>query len=171
MAKSNITVISLLKKPKEEFAKVLADKLEMCYVDTDDLMDFENISMKEILDTLGPKYYNKIEAKTIETVATYENSVITTGTGSIFATNNLDIVKKHSLVLYLQINFKVYKKYKNVDATEINKAKLIMDEMVFAERDKLYCSSADIVVDASSLKTKKVLKKAIKAIKKYYAKK
>lgn len=169
MAKSNITVIALLKKIKKEFAKMLADKLDMCYVDTDDIMDYENSSMQEVLNTLGTKYYEKVETKTIESVSSYENSVITTGTGSIFATNNLNKIKETSLILYLQVNFKVYKKIKNIDATEINKSKLIMDEIVFAERDKLYCSSADIIIDASSLKTKKILKKAINEIKKYYS--
>ena len=142
----------------------------MCFINTDLVIKNSYSSYEEILDNFGSKYFDKIEKETLKTVETSENSVIVTSTESIFSQENIDIVKKHSLIIYFQINFKVFKKIKNVDATDINKTRLIMNEIVFSERDKLYCQNADIVVDASSLKIKKVLKNAIKAIKNYFKK-
>lgn len=168
MSKSNIVVVCLIKDIKNQFSHLLADKLEMCFVSTDDMFAKEEGGIKEVLDNFGSKYYENIEKQTLSAIKNFENTVAVSNAPTLFSEANLKKIKNNCLVLYYQINFKVFKKIKNESVTESNKAKLIMDEIVFAERDKLYCQNADIVVDGSSLKPKKVLKKAVKAIKNYY---
>ena len=168
MAKSNIVVVCLIKEVKEQFASTLADKLEMCYISTDNLFAKEEGGIKEVLDNFGSKYYEKIEKQTLNEIKNFENTVVVSNAPTLFSQENLKKIKNNCLILYLQINFKVFKKIKNENVADFNKAKLIMDEIVFAERDKLYCQNADIVVDGSSLKLKKAMKKAVKGIKNYY---
>lgn len=168
MAKSNIVVVCLIKNVKEQFASALAEKLEMCFVSTDDMFQKEEGGVKELLDNFGSKYFENIEKQTLSAIKNFENTVVVSNAPTLFSQENLKKIKNNCLILYLQINFKVFKKIKNENLTEANRAKLIMDEIVFAERDKLYCQNADIVVDGSSLKLKKAIKKAVKGIKSYY---
>lgn len=168
MSKSNIIVVCLVKEIKKQFAMLLADKLEMCFVSTDDMFAKEEGGLKELIDNFGSKYYDNIEKQTLGAIKNFENTVVVSNAPTLFSEENLKQIKKNSLILYYQINSKVFKKIKNEIVTPTNKSKLIMDEIVFAERDKLFCQNADVVVDGSSLKPKKVLNKAIKGIKNYY---
>ena len=168
MIKPNIVVVCLNKNVKEQFASSLAEKLEMCFMRTDDMFEKEEGGLKELLDNFGSKYYEKIEKQTLDAIKNFENTVVVSNAPTLFSQENLKKIKNNCLVLYLQINFKVFKKIKNETLVDGARSKLIMDEIVFFERDKLYCQNADIVVDGSSLKLKNALKKATKGIKNYY---
>lgn len=168
MSKSNIIVVCLVKDVKAQFAALLAEKLEMCFINIDDMFAGEEGGIKEVIDNFGSKYYETIEKQTLGAIKNFENTVAVSNAPTLFSEANLKKIKNNSLILYYQINSKVFKKIKNEITTPTNRSRLIMDEIVFAERDKLFCQNADVVVDGSSLKPKKVLNKAIKAIKNYY---
>jgi len=150
----------------KNIAKILADKLEMFYVDFAELLEYELVDSGNIITALGKrdgnKYISGIEQKLIKTVNEYENTIITINPVKLFSAKNSAAFKKSSFLVYLQVapNIMANKAEETGDKTE--------PELIgagFSERDKLYVTNSDIVIDCTKLKEKKAVKLLIKELK------
>ena len=93
MSKSNIIVVCLVKEIKKQFAMLLADKLEMCFVSTDDMFAKEEGGLKELIDNFGSKYYDNIEKQTLGAIKNFENTVVVSNAPTLFSEENLKQIK------------------------------------------------------------------------------
>ena len=75
--KSNITFIALNNSFKKNIAKQLAEKLEMFYIDINELINYNLHNVAEVISLAGLEYYNEVETKTVASISSYENSLIT----------------------------------------------------------------------------------------------
>lgn len=106
--KTNIALICLLDNYNKEIASLLSEKLEMFYVNIDEMVEFELGDSEHILSALGDEegldYIKKSEDKIIKNVSSFENAIISLNPTTMFSNQNFDIITKTSYVVYLQIS-------------------------------------------------------------------
>lgn len=90
----NILIVSLDSKFCKDVARELANELDMFYADCKELIVYDLINPKEILEKCGFEYLKKREKSVIKNCAEYENTVIS-------------------------INFNLYKEYYKLFASTI----------------------------------------------------
>ena len=167
--KTNIALVCLFNNYSRNVSKFLGDKLDMFYVDVEDMLDFELGDVEHIRDVLGDKegenYINKSRNKVIESVCTFENTIITMDPTVLFEQKTYKKVSNSCYIVYLQISPKYF----------ASKAKSSKDNIpndvlgiAFSEREKQYVDGSDIVVDCSKLKETKATKHIIGMIKKLF---
>ena len=169
--KTNIALICMLDNYNREIASLLSEKLEMFYVDIDEMVEFELGDGEHITATLGDKegleYIKKCEDKVVKNVANFENTVICVNPSTMFSNQNFEIISNTSYVIYLQISPKYFEARAKYSADIIDKD---LTELNFTDRDKLYVEKSDMVLNCSELREAKAMHKLTKVIKKFFKK-
>lgn len=167
--KTNIALVCLFNNYSRNVSKLLGDKLDMFYVDVEDMLDFELGDIEHVKDVLGDiegeNYINKSRNKVIESVCAFENTIITIDPSVLFEKSTFKKVSSQCYVVYLQISPKYFASRAKSSCDNIPNDIL---GIAFAERDKQYVEGADIVVDCSKLKESKATKKIVSQIKKLF---
>jgi shikimate kinase len=91
---------------KTTLGKKAASLLELNFIDLDDYIQTkEQKSVNAIFDEQGETSFRKIEAKCLEEVLkTTETTLISLGGGTICFENNLTLIKKSGLLIYLELS-------------------------------------------------------------------
>lgn len=165
--KSNITLIALNATFKKEIAKQLAERLGMFYVDVNDLIKYDLLNIKQVISVAGLDYYNKVETKTVGSVSSYENTLITLDNDTFFNNDNYKLLKDSSIFIYLKLNFNDYKTIQDNEKDNSEYYEKLLNEKLFIERDLILSSVSDIVVPIS-LSTKNKVNTITNKIKKYF---
>lgn len=112
----NIVLIGLKSSGKTSVGKVLAAKLGKKFVDTDELvikhhsdLSGSNQSIREICLQHGEPYFRDLEKKAIATLSSLDEVVVATGGGSVVKKENVDILKKQGMLIYLDLSFEAWK--------------------------------------------------------------
>lgn len=167
--KTNIALVCLFNNYSRNVSKLLGDKLDMFYVDVEDMLDFELGDVEHICEVLGDvegeKYINKSREKVVESICSFENTVVTMTPSVLFEKKIYEKVSKSCYIVYLQISPKHF-----ADKSKSGKDEIPNDILgiAFSEKDKQYVAESDIVVDCSKLKETKATKKILGAIKKLF---
>ena len=165
--KKNLTIIALNPEFKKTIAKKLAKQLDMLFVDVNEFVKYDLIDINQIIKTAGLEYYNKQETKAICMMKEYENALITLNNSTFFCNDNFKILMDFSVFIYLRVKFDDFKTLLLKERPNSYKYENMLNEKVFAERDKILTNLSDIVVNVK-LKDKNLTEKVIKNIKKYY---
>lgn len=169
--KTNIALICLLDNYSKHVAKLLSEKLEMFYVDVDEMVEFElgdeEHVVKTLGDTAGQKYIQKCEDKVVSNVSTFENTIISLDPTTMFSEDNFKIIFNTSYIIYLQIAPKFFEARAKYSGDTIDKE---LTDICFTDRDKLYVNKSDIVLNCSAYKEEKTVKKLLKVINKFFKK-
>lgn len=161
--KNNISIIALDCDLKNKICKKLSKKLGMFFADINSLIKYDLINIKKVIKEAGLEYYNKIETKTVKSVSSFENALITLNLSTFFNNDNYKILKEGSLLIYLRQNRKSFESSRKKDKTYGD----LLEEKVFSQRDEVLKSICDIVVECKD-KDKNIEDKVIEKIKKYY---
>lgn len=109
----NIVIVSLDDKFSKNVANDLASKLDMFLADCKDLIEYDLIDPKEILNKCGFDYLKEREKGVIKNCAEYQNTVITI---------KYDLLKEYyevfrdSMIIYLELsNMKVNQSINKID--------------------------------------------------------
>lgn len=165
--KKNLTIIALNTEFKKTIAKKLAKQLDMLFVDVNEFVKYDLIDINQIIKMAGLEYYNKQETKAICMMKEYENALITLNNSTFFCNDNFKILMDFSVFIYLRVKFDDFKTLLLKERPNSYKYENMLNEKVFAERDKILTNLSDIVVNVK-LKDKNLTEKVIKNIKKYY---
>jgi len=95
---------------KTHFGKLLAERLDWPFIDTDDLLiDLyqEKNSIREIHQSLGEQKFRELENKVIQTLNPKSSSIIALGGGSVLNPDNVSHLKKMGRFVYLKIPFSI----------------------------------------------------------------
>ena len=167
--KTNSALVCLFNNYSRNVSKLLGDKLDMFYVDVEDMLDFELGDIEHIKDVLGDvegaNYINRSREKVIESICGFENTVITMDPSVLFESKTYKKVSNSCYIVYLQISPKYFESRAKSSSDHIPDDLL---GIAFSERDKQYVEGSDIVVDCSKLKETKATKKIIGQIKKMF---
>lgn len=120
------------------------------FIDTDDeIVKRCGISIKELIDEKGEKYFRDLETEVIRNVSSGLNRIISTGGGAILREENVSYLKENGTIFFINADFNRLK------ATEDRPLSDTEDKLkkLYSERIGIYKSTADVVVpDMSSPK-------------------
>lgn len=162
--KKNIAVVCLVNDYKKRVAKALADELEMFYADVNEIMEYNFIN-DEMLEKAGQQYFDENESKTVKTIASYDNTIIVLNFSTMNKGNNLDILKKDCLIVYLKLDFE---KFCELNRYENQTSLIKINETAFADRDAYLSSFADVIVQTNSSELPATLKDIMDSLDRYF---
>ena len=165
--KSNIVLTGFMASGKSAVGKELAKRLEMIFVDTDELIEEkEGIKISQIFRERGEVYFRKIETKIIKDVAEYKNSVIATGGGVVLKEENMQALRKNGTILCLSTNAATILKRTSqnrlrplLEGEREERENKIKDLLAFRSP---YYQKADFIVDTTDLMVEETVEKIIK---------
>ncbi|MEN6621903.1 MAG: shikimate kinase [Smithella sp.] len=153
----NVVLIGYRACGKSTVGKLLAEKLNFIFLDTDSLIeDKAAISIKEIIANHGWDYFRAREKEVVQKLALKNKCVIATGGGVVLDEDNVNLLKKIGLIIWLNTPLADIIKRLSEDAekdgvrpqfTNYNLAE--ETAMVLKERIPLYQKAADFVLDTS----------------------
>jgi shikimate kinase len=149
MLVKNIVLIGFMGSGKSFIGKKLAKKLDINFLDMDELIEKnEGVQIRQIFTDKGEGYFRDLECKLFENLCqTQKNSVISTGGGAPTVIADL---KPLGLVVYLKIDFENL--LERLKAEEFDKRPLFQNidfaRELFNKREPIYASKADIIIDA-----------------------
>lgn len=100
--KRNIVLIGMPGSGKSSIGKVLAKTLNCEFVDTDEVIKDQNgMAPGEIINEFGEAEFRKRETQALAGVAKKNGQVIATGGGIVTISENLEIIRQNSVVVFL----------------------------------------------------------------------
>lgn len=140
----NIAITGFNREKLKSVGKALAEMLEMYYVDTIELYEFDHIphTMTDMLKAQGRKEFRHKEIGTIGYVTDFSNAVITFETGAIKSAKNVKTLKSTCELVYLY-----------EDVLDV-KAKLDSDKYASGELKKFF----NIPLNSIKLRSEKLIK-------------
>lgn len=98
----NIILIGIMGSGKTTIGRILADKLQWPFVDTDQLIEKrEGRTISDIFAAQGEPFFRLLESKILAEVLGQKKQVVATGGGSVLASENRNIMLKNGLVVAL----------------------------------------------------------------------
>lgn len=166
MAKNNILVVCLEKNFRREFSCALATQLKMFFADVDDIIEHENMQLKELVKFKGDGFYERLEQKTLDNVCNLNNAVINAPLNSLLAQKNLQRVRVKCFVIFARVSKDFLVRAARQENLK-SSSKLVIEEVVFDERTRIFENEADITIDCGKDVSRDV-KKTIKEIEKFF---
>ncbi len=114
----NIILVGFMGSGKTTIARIISQKHNMRFADTDKLIEKkEHLTVKEIFDKKGEKYFRELERQLIKNEISFcNNCVISTGGGMPCFFDNMKNLKSKGWVIFLNIPFdEIVKRIKNTD--------------------------------------------------------
>lgn len=106
----NILVVSLNDKFSKRVACVLSEKLDMFNLDCYDMVVYDLINPKEVLEKCGLEYFQKRERGVIKSCSSYLNTCISISFDLIY--KHLELFEK-SLIFYIKLPYEKITKVPN----------------------------------------------------------
>lgn len=138
---------------KSEVGKAIAQDLGWTFVDTDQLIvEQEGISINNIFEKYGEKYFRDLESTVITEVSKRTNTIISTGGGVVLRKENIERLHQNGYIFLLV--GKIDTIVENLRGSSV-KRPLLRENMdlkekvdsLYKSREHLYLTSADCIVD------------------------
>ncbi len=100
--KRNIVLVGMPSSGKSTVGKLLAQKLNKEFIDTDEVIESEYGSPAKIIEEKGEEYFRDIESAVVKKVGELNGKVIATGGGAILREDNRYLLKQNATVVYLE---------------------------------------------------------------------
>jgi shikimate kinase len=103
----NIMLIGYRGTGKTSVGKRLAERLQMPFYDTDDLVEASTgRSIREIVTEDGWACFREQEREIIRKLGIWQKGVVATGGGAVMDEENVKILKKHGILIWLDADVK-----------------------------------------------------------------
>ena len=165
MDSKNIFIVGAMGSGKSSVGRLFAQRCQKQFLDTDhEIENDSKLDITTIFEKYGEEEFRKKETKLLEDLSGVENHIIATGGGIILKQENIDIMKKMGLIVFLDIDLKTqiqrvkYRKHRPLlKNTDLKKRLKILK----SERDPIYNTISDYIIDVST-KDKKTVVEEIK---------
>ena len=165
----NIVLVGFMGTGKNAVGKMLARRLGIDYIDTDDLIEKDQgMKIKDIFEKKGEPYFREVEKKIIKGVCQKQDQVIAAGGGAVIFDENMENFKKSGIIVCLTARPEVI--YQRTKKTCLRPLLNVEDPLrkireLLKEREPFY-AKADFFVDTSDLTVEKITDKIIEFLKK-----
>lgn len=98
----NIILIGMPGSGKSSIGKLLSDKLNREFIDTDDvIVKSQGVSIPEIFKDSGEKEFRRIETEVIKDVCRQSEKIIATGGGIVTVEENYNAIRQNATVIFI----------------------------------------------------------------------
>lgn len=157
----NIALVGMPSCGKTTMARLLSEKLNREYFDTDKVIEEREGKIPEIFEAKGEKYFRDLETGVLEEVSKKTGFIIATGGGSPLREINRDLLLQNSLVIYLDRDLK------NLETEGRPLSKNFQTlEKIYGERKKIYEEISQIKIKVIEDR-EETLEKILEEIKNY----
>ena len=142
--KMNIALIGMPASGKTSVGKLLSEKLQKTFVDSDDeIVKAENKKIPGIFEEFGEAYFRNVEKSVIKELSMLNSQVISTGGGAILNSENIENLKANSRIYFLDrpLDMLITTSDRPLSSNRVDLEKR------YKERYELYKSSADVIID------------------------
>ena len=141
----NIVLIGMPACGKSTIGYWLSKKIGYPLLDTDKyLEEKENRIISDIFSNEGEEYFRNLETKYLKELSEKEGTIISTGGGAVKKKENIDILKKNGIVIFLN------REINDISKENHKHRPLLQDinniQKLYDERIKLYRRYADIII-------------------------
>lgn len=166
----NIVLIGMRGSGKTTVAKILSQKLNKHYIETDDLVVKKGgMSIPKIVRQYGWNKIRELEEEAVMDATALDNSIISTGGGVAVRKENIKLLKKNGKIFWLKCSIgRLVKRIGNdPNRPSLTDKKTPLEEIkeVLKQREKLYQHAADVIVDTEGKNIAKVANEIIEVIK------
>ncbi len=167
----NISLIGMMGAGKSTIGKILSTKLKnTSFIDIDDeIIKQEKITINEIFKTKGEEAFRNIESDILKNVLNNDNQIISTGGGIILKEENINLLKKKSIVIYLSAVWEtLYDRVKNnTERPLLNNGNIELKiKTLLSEREPLY-KKADIIISTDNKEPDHIAEEILKELENY----
>lgn len=101
----NIILTGYMASGKSTVGRCLAKKLGMSFLDTDEYIEKkQNKKISDIFSENGENFFRKLEHECAKALYTKDNTVIATGGGFVLNPENIELMRKNGIIVYLETN-------------------------------------------------------------------
>ena len=155
----NLFLIGYRCTGKTSIGKALARKLELEFIDTDQMVEQDaKMSIATLIETSGWEYFRQMESDALILAAGHKNAVISTGGGIILADKNRGLIKNSGTCIWLTADVDtIVQRMEQDRQTEDLRPKFSSLELedetrkVLEERLPLYKETHHIQIDTASV--------------------
>jgi shikimate kinase len=98
-------LIGMMGSGKSTIGKKLAEKLQMDFIDLDDLIEETNqSSIVRIFEEHGHDYFRKIETDTLINIIPKRNTIISTGGGTPCFNDNIHYMNDNGITIFMEVS-------------------------------------------------------------------
>ena len=150
----NIFLVGMMGAGKTTVGRMLARRLRLRFVDSDREIEGRcGVKIPVIFEIEGESGFRAREAKMLSELAVRSEIVLATGGGAVLSAENRKLLSENGIVVYLRAGaadlWQRTRHDRNRPLLQTDEP-LARLEQLFAERDPLYRSIADIIVDTGS---------------------
>jgi shikimate kinase len=162
----NIYLVGFMGSGKSTVGKILAEKLNMNFIDIDKLIEEkEGMKIKDIFEQKGESYFRELERKQIEAIVNQEGVIVSTGGGLGANLDNMNLMKKNGDVIWLDVSLNtVLDRLKNDQDRPLLKQPTEKIKQLFEERKNVY-RLANIRINADKKTPSQIVEEILTKIK------
>ncbi|MDR0441084.1 MAG: shikimate kinase [Candidatus Accumulibacter sp.] len=166
----NIYLVGLMGAGKTTIGRSLAKRLEMRFLDTDkEIESRTGVTIATIFEIEGEEGFRKRESRIVQETAAQNGCVVATGGGSVLREENRVAMRESGFVVYLNVTPATL-----LERTRHDKKRPLLQvadplsrlTQLFAMRDSLYRTVADIVVEEERMSAQGILQHLLKELSK-----
>jgi len=170
----NIILVGHIGSGKTSIGRKLAVTINFDYIDLDNTISDlhkkikgERLTSQEIFGKYGNSYFRKLEKKAVITAIVRDDSVISTGGGTLEDEESAEILKRSGKIIFLEVGISILaerlKNYRHRPIFKNSDPIKILNQMN-EKRTPLFKKFADVTIDASSGNIKDILDNLMEAI-------
>jgi len=154
MNSGNIIIVGAMGSGKSTVGKLLAKKLDKKYIDTDLEIEIKNnCDISTFFEKYGETLFREKESEILDALTDINNHIISTGGGIILKEENINLLKKIGLIVFLDIGLKAQiKRVKHRKHRPLLKSDDLYTQLKELKkgRDPIYNSISDYIIDVSN---------------------
>jgi shikimate dehydrogenase len=166
----NIVLIGMRGSGKTTVGRILARKLSIELVETDELIAQKaGLSIAEIVEKYGWEKFRDIEEEVTDEVAKRDNIINASGGGVVTRKKNMAKLKKNGILVWLKAGVDTLLERLGEDSQRpllVGKTQREDMEITFRQRKVLYQKAADLVIDTENKTAEEVAEAIIKSLRK-----
>lgn len=168
----NIILIGVRGSGKSAVGRRLAARLQMKFVDTDDLIESKEGHISDIVKSKGWDHFRRLEKSVIEEISKENDLIIAPGGGAVLDTDNVNALKRNGRIIWLKADqetlFKRIQKDQGSSTrrpTLTGKGTLEEIEETISERGPFYEKASEIQINTSPMDVEAVVEDVLTVLK------